>query len=77
MYQRLALGFEFLRRVDQFGAFVGRLVGAPCERGDLGRRIVVAVVPFLPLGGDGAQPVMGKLGFARNCLRLAALLGAG
>ena len=75
--QRLALGFEFLWRVDQFGALVGRLVGALGERGDLGRRIVVAVVPFLPLGGDGAQPMMGKLGFSRDGLRLAALLGAG
>ena len=74
--QRLALRFEFLRRVDQFGTFVGRLISALGERGDLSGRIVIAVVPFLALGGDGAQPVMSKLGFARNRLGLAALLGA-
>ncbi len=75
--QRLPLAFEFLRRIDQFGAFVRRLVGALRKRGDLRRGIVVAVVPFLALGGDGAQPVIGKLGFARDRLRLAAHFGAG
>ncbi len=66
-----------MRRSDQFGAFVRRLVGALGERGDLRRGIIVAVVPFLALGGDGAQPVIGKLGFARDRLRLTALFGAG
>ena len=80
--QRLALPGEFLRRVGEFGPFAGCRLGALRDGGDLCRSVVIALVPALPLFGDGLQPAIGEFGLARDALRLdphfgkqAAILG--
>ena len=73
--QRLALGREFFRRARQFGALVRGFLDPLPDGRDLGLGVVLALVPGLPLFGDGLQPAAGKLGFAHDRLRFDADFG--
>ncbi len=75
--QGLTLLGEALRRGLKFGPLGSCLFGALSDRGDLGRRVVLAFAPGHPFGGDRLQAAAGEFGVAGDRLRLDADLRKG
>ncbi len=73
--QRLPLFGEFFRRAFEFGALVPGLFSALSDDSDLGGGAIFPLLPGGALAGDCLQPAVGKLGLARDRLRLAPDLG--
>ncbi len=73
----MPVGGEFFRRARQFGALACGFFAALLDGGDLRRGAVPALAPGVALAGDGLQAMIGKLGLARQRLRLDADFGAG
>ena len=73
--QIAALFGEELRRIGKLGALLRRLLRARLEGRDLGGGVVAALAPAVAFGADGLEPAVGKLGLARERLRLGAHLG--
>ncbi len=70
--QIAALFGKDLRRILKLGALLCRLLRTRLDGGDLGGGVVVALAPAFAFDADGLQPAVGKLGLARDRLRLGA-----